>query len=326
MKSRKVIKYVIILVLLIVLCIGTYFYFNSKNNKDSKTNIKVISPVIGDIELSITTTGTIEPQNRLEVKPPINGRIEEILVNEGEKVRKGQILAWMSSVDRAALLDNARSQGEDVLKYWKDVYKPTPLISPIDGEVIVRVIEPGQTVTSNTAVVVISDRLIVRAQVDETDIGKVKFGQTAIVKLDAYPDIEVKAKVNHISYEATVVNNVTIYKVDILMERIPSVFRSGMSANVKIIQQRKKNVLTIPVDVVRHAGKSSFVLVSNGKDSKPERRDVELGISDLKNVEVISGLTLNDKIILDSIKYELSKSPSNVTENPLMPRFGRGRR
>ena len=326
MKSRKVIKYVIILVLLIVLCIGTYFYFNSKNNKDSKTNIKVISPVIGDIELSITTTGTIEPQNRLEVKPPINGRIEEILVNEGEKVRKGQILAWMSSVDRAALLDNARSQGEDVLKYWKDVYKPTPLISPIDGEVIVRVIEPGQTVTSNTAVVVISDRLIVRAQVDETDIGKVKFGQTAIVKLDAYPDIEVKAKVNHISYEATVVNNVTIYKVDILMERIPSVFRSGMSANVKIIQQRKKNVLTIPVDVVRHAGKSSFVLVSNGKDSKPERRDVELGISDLKNVEVISGLTLNDKIISDSIKYELSKSPSNVTENPLMPRFGRGRR
>jgi len=326
MKSRKVIKYVIILVLLIVLCIGAYFYFNSKNNKDSKTNIKVISPVIGDIELSITTTGTIEPQNRLEVKPPINGRIEEILVNEGEKVRKGQILAWMSSVDRAALLDNARSQGEDVLKYWKDVYKPTPLISPIDGEVIVRVIEPGQTVTSNTAVVVISDRLIVRAQVDETDIGKVKFGQTAIVKLDAYPDIEVKAKVNHISYEATVVNNVTIYKVDILMERIPSVFRSGMSANVKIIQQRKKNVLTIPVDVVRHAGKSSFVLVSNGKDSKPERRDVELGISDLKNVEVISGLTLNDKIILDSIKYELSKSPSNVTENPLMPRFGRGRR
>ena len=326
MKSRKVIKYVIILVLLIVLCIGAYFYFNSKNNKDSKTNIKVISPVIGDIELSITTTGTIEPQNRLEVKPPINGRIEEILVNEGEKVRKGQILAWMSSVDRAALLDNARSQGEDVLKYWKDVYKPTPLISPIDGEVIVRVIEPGQTVTSNTAVVVISDRLIVRAQVDETDIGKVKFGQTAIVKLDAYPDIEVKAKVNHISYEATVVNNVTIYKVDILMERIPSVFRSGMSANVKIIQQRKKNVLTIPVDVVRHAGKSSFVLVSNGKDSKPERRDVELGISDLKNVEVISGLTLNDKIISDSIKYELSKSPSNVTENPLMPRFGRGRR
>jgi macrolide-specific efflux system membrane fusion protein len=326
MKSRKVIKYVIILVLLIVLCIGTYFYFNSKNNKDSKTNIKVISPVIGDIELSITTTGTIEPQNRLEVKPPINGRIEEILVNEGEKVRKGQILAWMSSVDRAALLDNARSQGEDVLKYWKDVYKPTPLISPIDGEVIVRVIEPGQTVTSNTAVVVISDRLIVRAQVDETDIGKVKLGQTAIVKLDAYPDIEVKAKVNHISYEATVVNNVTIYKVDILMERIPSVFRSGMSANVRIIQQRKKNVLTIPVDVVRHAGKSSFVLVSNGKDSKPERRDVELGISDLKNVEVISGLTLNDKIILDSIKYELSKSPSNVTENPLMPRFGRGRR
>jgi macrolide-specific efflux system membrane fusion protein len=51
------------------------------------------------------------PQNRLEIKPPIAGRAEEVLVNEGELVKAGQIIAWMSSTDRAALLDAARAQG-----------------------------------------------------------------------------------------------------------------------------------------------------------------------------------------------------------------------
>lgn len=327
MKSRNIIKYVIVFVLLIAAGAGIYIYFNSKNNKTSVDSTKTISPVMGDIELSITTTGNIEPQNRLEMKPPINGRIEEILVKEGDKVKKGQILAWMSSVDRAALLDTARSQGEEALKYWKDVYKPTPLISPIDGEVIVRAVEPGQTATSATAVLVISNRLIVKAQVDETDIGKVKLGQTAIVSLDAYPDVRAKAKVDHISYESTIVSNVTTYEVDILTETIPLVFRSGMSANVKIIQQKKKDILIIPVEAIKQAGNKYFVFVSLGENSKQEKRDIEVGISDLKNAEIISGLQADDKVVLNTAKYEASsKGSGNPASSPLMPRFGGGRR
>src|SRR5262249_53194260 len=145
-----------------------------------------------------------------------------------------------------ALLDAARLQGgADSLKEWEDVYKPTALIAPIDGEVIVKAVNPGQTVTPTDDVIVLSDRLIVQAQVDETDIGKVKIGQTVDITLDAYPDIQLTATVNHIYYESKIVNNVTMYAVDLLPDHIPDVFRSGMSANVQIIQAQKDHVLLV---------------------------------------------------------------------------------
>jgi macrolide-specific efflux system membrane fusion protein len=65
----------------------------------------------GPIEETVEATGTIVPLNRVEIKPPIAGRIERLLADEGDSVREGQILAWMSSDDRAAILDAARAQG-----------------------------------------------------------------------------------------------------------------------------------------------------------------------------------------------------------------------
>lgn len=140
-------------------------------HKTSGEITQEISPVFGSIQVSITSTATVQPQNRLEIKPPINGRIEQIMVSEGDTVKTGQMLALMSSTERAALLDAAKSQGPDVIKYWEEVYKPTPLLSPIDGDVIVSKDYPGQTITSADVVMVLSDHLIVQAQVDET-VGK----------------------------------------------------------------------------------------------------------------------------------------------------------
>ena len=214
-----------------------------KHQKGTEETIRVQTPVYGSINTYISTTGTVQPQNRLELKPPISGRIEKILVKEGDRVTAGQTLALMSSSERAALLDAARAENKEQLAYWEKVYKPTPLIAPINGEVIVRAVEPGQTVTSSDAVIVLSDRLIVQAQVDETDIGKVRLGQTAIVSLDAYPETKVKATIDHIAYESTIVNNVTIYEVDILPQQVPQVFRSGMSATIDIIEQSKDDAV-----------------------------------------------------------------------------------
>jgi macrolide-specific efflux system membrane fusion protein len=287
---------------------------------ERKTSAEVqreINPVIGTIQTSITSTATVQPQNRLEIKPPINGRIEKILVSEGEKVKTGQILAWMSSTERAALLDAAMAQGPEALKYWEDVYKATPLISPIDGEVIVSTDEPGQTVTSSDVVVVLSDHLIVQAQVDETDIGKMKLGQEANVSLDAYPQIKAKGKVDHIYYESKIVNNVTIYQVDILPETVPEVFRSGMSATVTVMEKAKENVLTIPNDAVKRNKEGTYVLLSQGDGKKPIERKVEVGVSDDKNTEIISGLTADDKVLMVIQKYKASTAKTGT--NPFMP-------
>jgi len=278
-----------------------------------------ISPVIGAIRVFITTTGTVLPKNRLEVKPPVNGRVESILVQEGVKVKQGQILAWMSSTERAALLDAAQGQGEKELQYWKDAYKPIALLSPIDGEVIVATTQPGQTVTTSDAVVVLSDHLIVRAQVDETDIGRVTDNMNAVVTLDAYQDKKIKATVEHIYYESQTVNNVTIYNVDLLPQEVPHFFRSGMNASVEFIIKDKEGILIVPLDAVYKNGES-YCLVKQSNAKEPARARVELGIADDKNVEVISGVNEKDRLIAKSKKYSLPKSSSS--SNPFMP-FGK---
>ena len=311
-------KWKAVLALLIAAGLGVIFIIVLKQKQSPTESVKLISPVYGAIQISISTTGTVQPQNRLEIKPPISGRVEKVLVQEGDQVRRGQTLTLMSSTERAALLDAARAQNKDQLAYWEEVYKPTPLVAPISGTVIVRAVEPGQTVTSGDAVIVLSDRLIVQAQVDETDIGKVKLKQTAVISLDAYPDTKVKAKIDHIAYESKIVNNVTIYEVDILPEKVPAIFRSGMSANVNIIEQSKENVLLIPLEAVKQDADGSFVLISSGRSEKPVMRRVQLGISDDKNVEVVSGLETQDNIVMASQSYQPLKDTESG-KNPFLP-------
>jgi multidrug efflux pump subunit AcrA (membrane-fusion protein) len=67
----------------------------SADNDDASTHRK--SELCEILDISILATGVVQPQNRLEIKPPIAGRIERVLVEEGETVKRGQILAWMSS-------------------------------------------------------------------------------------------------------------------------------------------------------------------------------------------------------------------------------------
>ncbi|MCR4337184.1 MAG: efflux RND transporter periplasmic adaptor subunit [Candidatus Omnitrophica bacterium] len=287
-----------------------------KPQSSSTESMKIVYPHKGHIQATVSTTGTVLPKNRLEIKPPVNGRIEEVLVTEGQHVKSGETIAWMSSTERAALLDAARGKGEKELQYWQEVYKPIPLMAPIDADVIVATVQPGQTVTTSEAVIVLSDRLIVRAQVDETDIGKIKEGQKAKITLDAYSDAEINADVDHIYYESKTINNVTIYEVDLMPSEVPAFFRSGMNANVEFIQESKDDVLVLPANAVQKENDKIFVFVDQGTD-KPEERPVVLGISDDKNIEIVSGLGEEDGVVLKTRKYSLPQSNSGTS--PLMP-------
>ena len=311
-----------IFIILLAIALVVMFFARTRS-KPAVEVTREIRPVIGSIQATITSTATVQPQNRLEVKPPINGRIDEILVKEGEEVKTGQTLAWMSSTERAALLDAARARGPEEIKYWQEVYKPTPLISPIDGDVIVSTVEPGQTVTSAEAVVVLSDHLIVQAQVDETDVGGIRVGQEALITLDAYPKIKVMGRVDHIYYESKIVSNVTIYQVDIVPESVPEVFRSGMSATVNIVEKTRNDALLIPTEALKRDKDGAYVLISQGIGKPPIERKVEVGISDEKNIEVTSGLSAEDMILVKSQKYTLPTAASAGT-NPLMPSRRRG--
>lgn len=300
-------KVFIAIVVIVAISAGYYLFYSKNGSRSEKESVREIKPERSDIVVTFTTTGVVEPQNRLEIKPPINGRIEEILVQEGDHVKEGQIVAWMSSTERAALLDSARAQGEDALSYWKEVYKATPLLSPIDGEVIVRAIEPGQTITTNDAVVVISDRLIVKAQFDETDIGRVRRGQRAIISLDAYPDVKIDGSIDHIAYESKIVNNVTTYDVDVIPRNVPAFFRSGMSTTVEVIEQSRHGVITIPVGAIVQENNKSFVAVKDEGKSGVIKREVEAGLTDGSDIEIVKGLTLDDIIVMKQRQYSPPK-------------------
>ena len=306
------------IIIFLVLVIAAVFVVMKLPKQNTTEVLKEISPHTGVIQTLISSTGSVLPKNRLEIIPPVSGRIESILVKEGDKVKKGQTLGWLSSTERAALLDAAQGQGEEKLKYWQQVYKAIALVAPIDGEVIVATIQPGQAVTTSTAALVLSDKLIVRAEVDETDIGKIKVGQQAFISLDAYPGEKIKAAVEHIYYESTTVNNVTIYKVDILPDEVPVFFRSGMNANVDFVVENKENALLIPQEAVQSENNQNYVLMRSADGKELIMSPVTLGITQDKNVEIISGLSADDTIVVKSKKYALPKA-STLGKNPFMP-------
>lgn len=302
-------KYILILSLLLVATAAAvwFFYFKAKPVQYKESQIKK-----SKITLKILATGTVQPENRLQIKSPISGRAESINVVEGKKVRKGEILAWVSSTERAVMIDSAHSQGAEEVKKWEEIYKPTPILAPLNGTIILRNIEPGQTFTTNDAILVMADRLTIQAQVDETDLAQIRLHQKVQVILDAYPDKELDAQVNQIAYEAKTVNNVTTYTVYVLPNEKLEFLRSGMTANVTFFGETKEDIFVVPNEFVKYeAGKPSVQVKINGK---PENKEVKLGITDGKFTEVISGLNENDTVML--VINKDTKAKANMFSGP----------
>ncbi len=292
-------KIIIPILVVVMLSVGGAFYYLRERGQDEKTYQR-IEVTRGDLEQTILATGVVEPRNRLEIKPPIAGRVEEVLVVEGQSVKRGDILAWMSSTERAALIDAARARGAKELKKWSQYYKATPIISPIDGMIISRSVETGQSFTSSDAILVMADTLSVKAQVDETDLSQIKVGAEAIVSLDAYRSDFLPARVTHIAYEASTVNNVTTYAVDVGPLDPPSYMRSGMTANIRFITEKRENVLLIPAEAIKIEGET-YVLIPGHRPNSPQRKVIKTGLSDGKWTEVTAGLESGDIILTSEL-------------------------
>ncbi len=321
MGRRKMVVWGVLVVLLVLGGAGFFYFSNNSNGKQHFEEVRVSRGTISSI---VSTTGAVEPQTRVKIQSSVGGRIEEILVEEGQFVKKGEVLAMLSSTERAALLDAAKLQGKSEQGYWQKVYKETAVIAPMAGQVIVRSVDPGQTVTTGDALFVLSDRLLVKAYVDETDIGRVKVGQKAVIGLDAYPEIKVNGVVAHIYYESYLQNNVNIYNVDVLPDLIPEVFRSGMSANIEIIVQEKPNALLLPVAAVQSRDGKTVVL--QRRRSKPDEvryQTVQTGLQDDAHIEILDGLPESAVVLLPDTSFVLPGKKGG--SNPFMPQRNRAR-
>lgn len=272
---------------------------------------RAVAAALGPIEAVVEANGAVTPLNRIEVKPPIQGRIDRLLAAEGDAVGEGDILAWMSSSDRAAIIDAARARGPEEVKRWEDAYKQTPIVSPLAGVVILRNVLQGQTVEPGTVLFAISDRLIVLAQVDESDIGRIRKGLPARIVLDAYPDKPVDGSVFAILQEGRNVSNVITYGVKIELARTPSFFRSQMTASVRFIIGGKASALLIPAGAVREGPLGGRLVMVRGPDGKPVARDIETGIESGDQVEVLSGLEAGEQVLLASGRYVPQQEPQS---------------
>jgi len=306
----------------VIIAAAAGIVFFAVKNSGGKSRMMEISPRITSLKTVISINGVVQPRNRIQIRPPISGRIESVPVREGDKAAEGQVVAYLSSTDRAALIDMAKSQGPEEVKKWEELYKPIPITAPIAGDVIVRNVEPGQSVSPSDTVVVLSDRLIVNASADETDISRIKKGEKALVRLDAYPNREIPGTIAHISYESKTLNNVIVYEVFVETDMVPAFFRSGMSANIDIIKEEKKDILALSMNAFQRDEAGAYVMVK--KNGSAEKRYIETGMVEDGMAEIVSGLDKDDKVMI-----EASKMGSGINRagagSPFAPARGAGR-
>jgi len=293
--------------------------WKAKFSKPVRAEAVAVKAAESAIEQTVEATGSIVPYHRVEIKAAIPGRIEKLLVSEGDRVSQGQIIAWMSSTDRAAILDAARAQGPDELKKWQDTYKPTPIVAPLPGTIILKNVVEGETVTTSAVIYAMSDELIIVAQVDESDIGRIHAGLPARITLDSYPDKGDMAKVFDILYEGKNVSNVIQYQVKLKVPKVPPYFRSQMTANIGFIIQRKEKALLVPAAAVRERDGAKQVLVP-GTGGKEEWREVKTGIENDTSVEIVSGLAAGDAVLIRQARYT---PQSAAASSPLAAGGGR---
>ena len=190
------------------------------------------------------------------------------------------------------------------------------ITSPIDGVVLSKSVEEGQTVAasfSTPELFTIAQDLTnmqVVADVDEADIGDVKEGERVSFTVDAYPDDTFEGEVKQVRQEATTTNNVVTYEVVISAPNADLKLKPGLTANVTIYTAERKGVLSVPSKALRFTpqketvGKMKIVDVANAKNkvwtidgNSIVAHKVNIGMTDGTNTQIVGGIAEGTKVI-----------------------------
>ncbi|MGN6307125.1 MAG: efflux RND transporter periplasmic adaptor subunit [Mesorhizobium sp.] len=272
---------------------------------------------------------------------------EQALVRASELAKKGMATqqaldAATAERDRAkAALDSADANlaiaNADLKLQQADLAKST-IYAPIDGIVLTRSVDPGQTVASSLQApvlfVIAADlrKMELKAAIDEADIGAVKAGQNARFTVDAFPERPFNAEIRDISYASVTTDGVVTYDARLDVDNGELLLRPGMTATVSVVTKQAKGALTVPSSAFRYrpteTRERGFSLLSmftgrggrggrwrNSQQDKPaeglrtlyvlesgqpRRVDVKVGATDGDVTEVLSGLKEGDKVITAS--------------------------
>ena len=219
--------------------------------------------------------------------------------------------------------------------------------APMDGVVIKKGVELGDTITSGvssfnagTMIFTVADlkSLIIRVNLNEVDIAKVKVGQIVRITLDAFPQRTFTGKVRFVAPAADLVEKIKVFKVEVALDELSDCYRTGMSANVEILGDRRDKVVSVPLEALQHrdgqpvvyrlkknlapkelaaakeglSGRSKFVWLSDHWKDYFEVVPVRAGIATLERVEIISGLAKDEQVSLeDPTRKKVEKDEDN---------------
>lgn len=274
---------------------------------------------------------------------------EQALVRAAELARRGQttnqaLEAATATRDRAkAAVDSADANlaiaNADLKLQQSDLDKST-IYAPIDGIVLTRSVDPGQTVASSLQApvlfVIAADlkRMELKAAIDEADIGSVKVGQHARFTVDAFPERPFDAEIRDISFASLTTDGVVTYDARLDVANDELLLRPGMTATVSVVTREAKGVLAVPATAFRYkpaafARNSGWSLTSlftgrmggrrggnrqqqaatptDGsrtlyvlKNGRPHAVNVKVGATNGELTEVLSGVSEGDEIITAS--------------------------
>jgi HlyD family secretion protein len=262
---------------------------------------------------------------------------ESRLLRQGavsEDAVDNDLSAYQQMMAQAELDQAAIMQQEAALRAAEINLGYTNIVSPVDGTVVSRTVDVGQTVTASfqTPTLFLIARRLTEMQVDtnvsESDIGEVRVGQTATFKVDAYPDREFEGRVSQVRQAPITVQNVVTYDVVVSIGNPELLLKPGMTANLSIITARRDDVVRVPILALRfvpdrskrHAGVVNDPIDTNGHLPRSAtvwvRRagslmpvTITTGLDDRNWVEVRSGnLHPGEKAVVDEIAQPKAKS------------------
>lgn len=292
--------------------------------------VEVSTPQIADIFATYQTTTTITSDSEAPVLARVSGEVVEILVEEGDEVEEGQVLARLDG-DRLRLqMLQAKANLEKTskayeryvqlherglvsasifegLKFDMDAlnasyelkqlsYSYTTIRAPISGVVSSRDIKLGQHLMAGASAFKITDtsKLIAYLLIPQVELSKISAGDTARVRVDAMPEVEFAATIARISPTIDPLNGT--FKATATIENQDGHLAPGMFGRFNVAYEKHSGALLIPAAAVIEEDNETVVYVVN--DGSANRRAIEVGIESDGLVEVLGGLEADEKIVI----------------------------